>query len=908
MAQTWADIVAAGKGRAEFRVKIEGVAPSFCTPGLTTGTDSADHVRYGGLLRESLGFSESCYLAGAEQDIQIQPIRIADDGGGLDRGQATALFSTIARALEQVTQELADTDTTATVRDNTLLSGATGYVGTETIAFGSPVAMSITVVDITTRGVWSSTAQTHYAATGTRPSTSVIYDHPPGFVGRRIWLYAHGPGETGLSDAGTVVWRGMIGKEPSESGGIWTVQIESRLKLLDGPLAGGFGSGFKLRGIYYPAEAPLFLSIARHATLTYDPGATISETKVLLHGFFATQSAFCLALTAALNANTDVVSWGNSFEARTVDDGGWDLFVRIATGTPRYVEVVGGSTVDGKFNGLVIDEATAYTRGGSSGTDTDIGPSVAVVVSDTVWRCQRDPVGSAEISEAGITGADLRQVPRSNHGGRARAGTVSDADIASYPMGRIYLDRLGALSTSDSLVIKPPQTTERAQVVSISVVSSAGGYVHAYEGYDIDRPPHALAVGGYQPEITGAARYASGDGDLEDLRADIVLRAPDLANLALGPWLTSDDCASWATPVDEAAAGRAWLLHREYIYTRSIRAIDALKEEWKLYSLIPYLDADAKIAVRPFTLETREPDWEIGPESVVIDDGFGKVAGDDDGLVTVVRIKTGYDPTEDKHFGDSFNAINIPAIARVKREVAIEVLPKSRAVGPEMDEVDATAIGVLITEIFGSRRTQTVEVDVTIALFDALIGDAVSLTVPQLPGDGTRGIWASGQGLTARTGYIVSRSWNLATGVGRMRVLLHELSIAGYTPTGRVASATGATTAWVLTLEAARYSGTNDSLFFSVGDSMRLVEWDAASPTVVRGVIDAVNTGTYEITVTLDGSWAGPASGSAIWNLMWDLATDADTTAAQLLSAYAADSTGRIQLASGSSPATRFAP
>jgi hypothetical protein len=919
MPQTWDDIIARGHGTADFRLRIEGVPESFVTEGMALGNEPGTfpHVRVPGLRRESLGFSESVYIAGAEHEVNINSVQI-DDSSGAYRGRATRLFSTIARVIDQLTATLPHADVIANVRDSSLLDNVLGYMGTETINFDQPA--SATTSDIT-RGLYSSTAQTHHVTAGATASLSPIYDHPPGFVGRRTWLYAHGPGESGLSDAGTIVWRGVISKEPSERDGVWSLPMDSRTSLLDGPVAGGVGE-LRLRGIYYPGRAPFWLRLERHTGANRTDAVSDGLT-IFISGFYETQAEFLAAIEAALLANATFVSWAVTVTCEeTPSDRQWDLYFRSHATVPRWVTITGGSSVDGYFSGglyprdqllVSLSADLTYASGGSTwGVHPTLSTSLTAVVADTSYRAERQIVLDDAAAEFGIAGSDLRTVPRRNRVSFLGAPMLAlhdlDAADAAYPMGLLHFVSIGSLTVQDALYVTPfGAEEEERQTLDILSLNVATNVVIAYQEGDITVPPLAVGAGSSQPGIVGAVKYTR--GDLAAMVEDLITRAPDVCNTGLGPWVTGDDLKDWSDPVEEASGGAPWLLERDYVFAKSQRTIEVLTEEWKLYGLIPYLNDDGKLDVRPMTFDTREPDHEIDDVVHIVDDGFGSTSGDDDGLVTVVHYFTGYDPIEDKHVGDDFRVRNLGAIARVHSERALEVRPKSNAVGADMGYPEAYARGLTITEIFGARRTKTVEIEVTIALFHAKLGDAVLLTIAQLPADGTRGQWTSGGGLTARTGYLVSRAWDLGTGRGTFRILLHELNIAGYAPSGKVDSASGAGTAWVLSLDAGHYSGTgSDAAFFSIGDSIRIREWDASSPVTREGVVTAVDTALETVSVTLSSAWAGFGAATR-YTLSWDSSDDADTTQAQLDGgAFVAGPTGRIATTGTAIPAKRFAP
>lgn len=896
MTAAFTSLCAAGSGKLEFRLVLEGADVQIVSSEEMAGSLADGRSRIPGLRRDGLGFSERVYIAGAEHDAQINQITI-DEVPGQWLGEASRLFTTIAQRICPLASTLS-TSGVALVPDNAadlFTVGEFYHLGTETVkvtakdAGASPEELTLD------RAQWGTTAQEHPVSSGEAAQASEIYDEPTGWKGRRCWLYAHTQDELTTSDEGTIVWRGVLAREPAlaeDDALSWSLAVEPRTRALEASLAGGFDEGFNLRGIYYPGACPFEFSIRRYTTAS--PAVSDAVVIFRLAGFWETQEEFCAAVTALVMADATVTAWGVDFTARPLGQT-WDLVYTTPAADPRYVGIFGGSRVDGMFDGALLADPVTVPG------DRDHDPTVPVVAASTSYVVRRLP-----------DTADFRSIPRANYWPGVPS---SDSDVATYPVTRIYLDRLGALSTSDDLVVTPqfmpgghlyPADAEiEPQTLRVYSVTSATSSVLAAEG-GIMVGPRIIARGETQPTITGAARYASGDGDVADLRDDLITRAPTVANRGRGPWVTSDDLASWTDAVAEASAGRAWLDHRVYTFVEPVKAIEVLREEWKLYGLIPYLDADAKLAVRQFTLGGTTVDLEVGDDEILVDETLGSVTGEADGIVTVVKVLSGYDPAEDKHTGREFTFRGMSAIARVHEERTLEIAPRSRAVGAESDWPDLQQRAWSLITLFGNRRTQCVTVEVSLAAWGLLVGDVVSLTVGALPSDGGRTEWGA-TGMAARKGIVIGRSWDLGAGAGSLDVLLHELDVAGYTPSARVTGASGASTTWDLTVTQTHYArtGVDDSSHFAVGQAVRLIEWDASSPTIREGTVTSVAATT--IGVELSAAWGG-MGGATYYTLIWDTSADAETTATQLQSAYQAGASGRITLASGSNPAQVYAP
>lgn len=918
--EEFANLAELASGGLEFRLVIEGEGVIFVTNEDMAGTDPLGRTVVPGLSRDGIGFSERVYLAEAEHESSIDSVTVEEVGGEW-LGVATRVFSTIARRVVGLTQTLGVGGTMKIPHGSSslLTVGERYYLGTETVKVESvDVAIDPDAPDevVLTRGEWGSTAQEHPVATGPAAMVTSLYDAPTGFHGRRVWLYAHTANELSPIHEGTCVWRGLLSREPTLSDDVlgWSLGIEPRTRALEASIAGGYDRPFQLRGIYYAGRAPLRIRFDRLS------GASLSDSSsdiiiVSLSGFFETQDAFAAALKAAIDVEVAAAAWPETFTVRAYPDT-WDLLY-TTTGTPRYIRIAtgeSGSHVDGWFRGPVTGDPWLTAPGEPAGEDIGL---VGTVSASTTYLFTRD-----WSRERTVPVADQRRVPRSSNI-PFRSTSDSAAAVAMWPQTRLYLADLGSLAAGDELTIagatdefgSPVADDVSPQVVVVGRVLSSVGAVEAAEWLsvlpgetlDASTPPRVLAGGETQPTITGTARYAGGDGDLADLRDDLVTRAPVLANRGKAPWITNDDIADWHAAVTEAAAGRAWLDHRAWSFAKPVKAIEVLQAELKLYGLIPHLDANGRLAVRPFTAGGTAIELAIGPDQQLVDEGLGNVSGEADGLYTVVNVKTGYDPVEDEHVGREIVYRGLEAIARVHEERVLEIAPMSRAVGAEPDELDLFDRGRSIISLFGDRRTQVVTLEVTLECFDLLIGDTVSLTIPQLPSDGHRTEWSPGQGMIARVGTLIGRSWDLANGAGELTVLLHELDLAGYAPSAKVTGAGGSGTSWTLQVAERHYSAGTDSSYFADGMSVRLVEWGSSSPTIREGVVTGT-PGATSIVVTLSSAWSGMGSATR-YTLLFDSTDDAQTIAAQLDYAANASAAGRIPVAVGTSPpAQTFAP
>lgn len=871
--------------------------------------------RVPGLQREGMMFTETAYLAGAELNVSIAPVRITETPEP-DLNCATEIFSKIPRTQAWLASSVATAATSASTLDATDIDvGGFYHVGTETIRVVAKSGADLTTID---RGQWGTTAQAHNVTNATSAETQQVplIDGVEVWTKRRWWLYAHGPTELDVTDEGTLVMQGVLAAEPEEAEGEWTISLDSRMALLEQEVAAAVDVVRKLRGIYYPGRAPFRVRVRRSTDTTSantTAGAS-SDTYIALSGFWETQADFCAALEDALNNHATVGTWATWSCAE--HDGRWELYYTTPAVDPRYLSLGEGSPVDGTFYHRVRYLSTTETR---TRGDEDIDVNDTSVSASSRYLCLWQPIaGGTYFATLGAAPEDLRRAPRTMNSVEIVFTADTDAQVTAYPVGRQYLNNVIGVATGDSLLV--PQVDEDGQEadpleIEITATSLSVGYVEAYGDDSIDLPSGIVAAGAAAEAVvlTGARSYTGvAGGDLSDFIDALVLAAPDGANDASTPWLVADDIAqtTWQTVVAEAAAGLAYLARRAYTFSKGQRLEDVIKQECRLYGVFPYLDADFKIAIRRLTVETAEvaSGLHVTGTSHIDDERRAEIRSGADGNVNVYELSRGYNQVDDKYTENPVHVVDVAGVSKSKARRVIEVRPKTRAVGEEPTVVDAARMSQPVRAMFGGKIVH-VTVDVPLTFWDVHVGDSVLLTDETAPHDGARGLHDPGQGLTSTRAIVVGREWRFDDAAGTLTCLIVGLDAAGYTPTARVSSAAGATDTWTVTVEASRYAptGENDDTYFTTGDRVRLIEWDSDTPTTVLGEVTAVDTSSHEIDLTLDGAWAG--LGGAIYNLTF---ADYDDTVGistdQARYAYIASSTRRLDDGATTRNAREFAP
>jgi hypothetical protein len=242
-----------------------------------------------------------------------------------------------------------------------------------------------------------------------------------------------------------------------------------------------------------------------------------------------------------------------------------------------------------------------------------------------------------------------------------------------------------------------------------------------------------------------------------------------------------------------------------------------------------------------------------------------------------VVFSTGYVPAEDEWEGPEVEVIDRLSQALDHQDRPMAIQPRSTAGNDTaLSGSDAAEMALPVLALFGYPH-DFVEVHVSWKLFDVRLGDAVSFSAEHLPDYRT-----GARPVESVAGTVTGRSWTLGEAHGTLTVLISWSNVAGYSPTARVSSQANVSgNTWDLTVNHTLYAprdGTPVDEFFAAGQQVRVMEYDALSPTTVAGEVVSVNMTTHVIRVLFDGAWT---PGASTWELIFDSFFGGGLTAAQ---------------------------
>jgi hypothetical protein len=895
-----------------YRLVIEGLGIEAVTdPAMERLSPDISRNRVVGLLRDGLRIQEQCDIARGEIEAGGMTVAI------VDRQEDQVWCQWLAQQPTRwtwLTANLDDTDTTVTVSSSEGIgTNDVIHIGTESMLVAG--VASATSLDVTGgRGWWQTIPQYHYTTDGAELVTPrVTVTRPTTLEGRRVYLYRYVDGDS-LQGDGTLVWRGICSTDAKleDDGATWTLTVDSIVSVLKQPLASDLDEPTTIRGIYYPAAR--FWRWQFRETSSASAGAyTASKTAVIrMHGFWATQEQWCADIQLAIDQASSTSGAGTT---GIVSGTTGVVEVEIAFSAARdTVTIVCEVQDSGHWGVRWIPDATDPRHLAIDSFGVGFDNSVEGSVAETSGDPTADPAASHPwvlvAGDGGVSGRGL--VPRAIAGGAGiGGGGGAFSALRLYPTIDLTSVALSLASLEDAAA--------QIEWTDGSTPASAGIPVRQADADEGWIQLQALSATRYMypgqlPRIS-LRRYL-GQGTIADMRDALVTLAPLLANAGGSPFITTEDVASWTAVADRAAGGRTHLTSRLYLLGGEVDLDEMVAHECRLYGVFPRLDATGKIAIAYLELPTS-----TAILAGTLDDGDILVSDQPptwerngtDGSINVVEVKSGYSLVTEDHEGTPIIVRDVTALSTRKQTKKLEIAPLS--LDPDGFVWGASAavdVARRVLAIFG-RPYSIVRVAVTADWLDvALCGTVLGLRSPRIPNvlTGTRGI---GQGSEQpAVGLVIGRDWDLSAETGVLTLIVSEAQTAGYAPSVFVTGSTvvsGDTYDLVVTFndpsgESMAPAGAVLSDFYSVGDKLSLLIWDATTQSLQTCTVDAIDDGSDELRVT----FASAPTLTGTRYLRFFQYDDTGLTASQRRFAFFADSARLLDDGGGSSdPAREYA-
>lgn len=847
---TAAQILARGSGPLDFRLVIEGWPEVFVTDGMTGGAQSDGRTRIQVLTRKGLRWSERQHFVEPVGELRGFRVELTDHDG-LTSASVQTPPSAVTYLAQDILTKSANTVKLTSVAGIT--AGTYLHVGTEVVRVASsPVATDSGYSVSLTRNRWDTEQQKHARLTGAALREVELTDRPVLMRGRRAWLYAHGPGETGVNDSGTLVWKGMVGDEPRLRQGVtWDILLDPLTKVLDQDI-GVESTGLSPRGIFYSNDGALWVRIREYTHPLLTSGTLDVEIAIKLTGFFETQGAFVDALNGYLATAKIAGPLSNTYVARAEADGTWTIEVQTPSASSVFATVVAKSGSDGASqDGVLIDSDGSPTTGVTDDARYTVKWNPIIFTSGTIGDDDSEVAPEVDYTQ-------LRLVPRASYRTMRPSTDVATAvlgpNVVYDPAASdtyVYLDGASRLTADDTLAI----AGEPFRVVS---VTGSSGLVQIWRTLF---PCAALRFrggwfGGERPEFGATMDFNGIDGwtTLGDFVDALVTKSAEYADLEGVPFLRSDDFDVTAIQaiVEERIVGLPHLQARSYAFTelKSLRAV--LEQELLAHGLYLYLTTDWKMSFRPLRAVT-------GVDHDLTDDDRHDSTPTLDAIpdvVNAVEVRTNY-VLDDEGKGEHraiYTVREVLSQTRMRLRRKLEIAPEIVERSPIADVETARNVATPYLTVFGLPY-DVVSFGITTVDYDVLVGEVVRMTLPQLPYQGVRR-----GAFVAKTGIVVGRSWDIATGEGVLDVLVLRGFYGGYAPAAEVTARTFVSgVSWDLTTTSNKYSpaGAVDASFFEAGDKVRLVELDQLDARVYFAEVVSVTGSTIRVHASTLPSLAG---------------------------------------------------
>lgn len=847
--------------RTAYRLRIAGIKDSWVTDSRLVGTDSDGHSYKTGLQRKGIRIEEEVALPQMEYESSGMTVTIVESERGNE--VAKALFKRPSETI-WLDSDADPGDTAIAVRANGTLFSAGDYawIGPECVKVTGSSSGALGVE----RGQLGTTAVKHYATTekdGT-PINVGIHDAPPGIQGRpaEIYRYVEGTDSITAGAKGTLIWRGRCSTAARRDadGLTWHITLDPVWSSLKFSLGEEFEGTDSPRGIYYPANARFWVWIADG--LEFGNSGNASFVRRSYSGHWENNAEFASYINDDLASVISNVSSIASVTLKATDNGGWTFEAHTAAGYDEatWFMIRMGSPADGA---LVYNSIRAVN--GAPSADSDVDPDDVVGAPRGI---PRGMLGDWALEDAVVRGNN--EFPEAN---RPDQYDHVRKDGVTYQPDRIYIAAdANAITTNDSVNVTFLDQEVRTQVRE---TDADADYVRIAQG---------LSAGTYKGvddlDLQFFRRVAQ--GNLADLRDEIVDNSPEQVGLGAYPLLTDADIADWSDVINTRVQEHTEILGNRFYSITSSGDVDfeeLLTEELKLYAVYPGLNSSGAVRLNRLQLPTQAgaADLVIDSDDILVSHSWPSIESVGDGITNSVTHKTGWNVREEEHQGFTYKTRNRSGVSEAGgqiQELKVEPMSKAatvigrRGVGRiQTPPKEYAALAHRILGIFG-RTYYTV----TFAVFEdkydkALIGNTITFSSNHLPDPDTGDL-----GISGRKGFIVGRDWDPQRGVINVKAILVGKPQYGYTPSvtfpgSSVSAVTGTTYRFqVTTMDP--FGGVN--MFpsglgiedvFSVGDKVeteRVGNPGARSVGEIVAINAATQVGTVDVQYSAGKIWSGP--------------------------------------------------
>lgn len=880
---SWARTLATGKGSIEFRLAIEGWPEEFVTAEqmafeIPSG-DFAGRVRLFGLDNEGIGYKDDVSPPHCDIDGSGFLARIVDTPGSQDVC-ASLVGAPVADAFLTSTAEISDTTLNVTDSD-AFTSGTYLHIGTEVVRVTGKGTGTLTVA----REQWDTKAQRHFVTLGSAgASAAYIADRPAGLEGRRAWLYVYGEGDDPRGD-GTLAWSGKISSDAKmEDGGTWAFQVDHMITVLDQKYGSDLDEA-RLRGVFYPWNAPLQILIEEYGSLTpVNPPAKSITLAVI--GFWETNDEFVKDLStlvaSEISGFTSVANGMELWAESLGDDQPW--YWRLKVGNPGlFINVHSLSPVDQTLIGFTTGKTTKGVQNFVIDMTTHQGKNLV----------SRPAVGIQSAFRNAFPGLSIKGIhdpsfdenggtcPRGTFGGAANPpATVALADVRNASsFSQKYLQ-------PDSVWVDADFDVPSHAAINVVIGGSDVGTYAVTDSHSPNRwircrwgknlaknstlagPTHYVGNTDTSVTVTFGIRKQRLNGFIATLLSD----SPADANRGATPFLREGDFDPGFQSQILSVAQRYPFSIRDYVGKKARELGEVISADAKLLGMFVGANSVGQLTFREARhISPTEPvDFEfdsyLHDREIVPTWEKAKVAG----YVNGVEIHTGYDGAQDKHLGRMIRLIDQVSVSQHRTQNTIKVKPFSVASNVEENYRDLEAMWRPIIGYYGHASAH-VGFEVDLRAYGVELGSSFSIYSEHIPDPTT------GKRDTVARGVIVSREWQLSQGRGKLGGFVSYVHAAGYAPAFTVTGQSGSGTSWTLTVSkiapdsgpSMYASGDEITDHITIGDEIRIWEWDDASPTVLSGTVTNVTAAT--IAVTFDSTWTPGGT----WVGSFDVASEA---------------------------------
>ena len=794
---TWEQItdeLEGGNGNLDFRLEIDGLDYSFVSH-IDMANALLSQKRVLGLSRKGLKISQEVQIPDMTLKLAVNNLMIVDY-----QEQATQAFMRKSTINAYMVDSVLSTETQIKVSNGQAIQkGDYIWAGQECMKVAGTFTDSNNITSlVVVRGQLGTIAQDFVQKSPEGlPYNTLVLNCPPTLQNRKAKLYAYSKGDDKQGN-GTLIWRGVILKQPVYSNKTYSVELGPITELFKFHL-GIESSEMKLRG-YNFGDFGWWIRVSIQEVLQNPlrvSEASLFRGAVRVIGFYETLqdvaddinsqlTSYNATINASYNLTIGALVVGNEIvfaETKNVSNNYFALFET----QQNPFRSKGASKLSNNFD---IESDKKYRLGNTGDFDGGVS-ALKFSTSGGVYYTRTSTK----------TWPTQFMIYAINRGYSGWQGELVDGR-------KFYISAPVIPDTITDIIVQDPDEQEIASTINefnAPLETDADNRVittqlsmRVFQGNNInfiyiEDNNYKIFIG----TSYNISRKSFNEKviNFNQFLDNLTFVSPQLASYGIMPLITRNeiDTGDIQRQFDQVSL-TAFQSKRRYIFYKKTDTFEKIMaEELKILGFFPALTEDGKLTVRrlrnlsfgladeDFNFDDSEIDFTLDSDDILTDVNYPSIVLNGFGIYNSVEIHTNFDPIENK-WSNNITANNIDSIQQFQQRKAVVIKPFSKFdsnnfafdPGNDLDSIIQTCAGLL------SQDYWVVTLDVPLKYFNMNLGSVVRVINKQLPNyTPDFDFLLSRYGSSKFVGWCVGKEFDMEKGFGTIKLLVTDRQYSG---------------------------------------------------------------------------------------------------------------------------------